>query len=243
MPDGFVLLRFARHPFSRFRNTRTPSHTTMKLTLTITLLAVCAAAVRGSTTRSSSTVFLGQQVDKKRLLKRIAGVQGDDVCVGMKSANSGYRFKTATEGVLFEKCADGRDCHRLVDCKTSKNKLCLEAFECEDLRGAKRCLKFEPCQCLAGEFALKKVEFGFLIEDETASGLSYKDRKHGKTGLYGVFKQQQCFNAGFNLNSCSPSDDDCQAMVPCVSAENQTECYALIAADAGGTTTTTTSTV
>ena len=83
-------------------------------------------SIAASTTRSKSTVFLGRMVDKKQLLKRIATVQGDDVCVGMKSANSGYRFKTATEGVIFDKCADGRDCHRLVDCKRSKNKLCLE---------------------------------------------------------------------------------------------------------------------
>lgn len=94
------------------------------------ITAAAPLAIAGSTTRSRSTVFLGQQVDKKRLLKRIAGVQGEDVCVGLKSANSGYRFKTATRGVLFEKCADGRDCHKLIDCKTSKNKLCLEVCLC-----------------------------------------------------------------------------------------------------------------
>jgi len=65
---------------------------------------------------------------------------------------------------------------------------------------------------------------------ETASGLSYKDRKQGEVGRYGVFRKESCFMTGFNINACSPNDPACIALVPCVSAANQTSCYALISA-------------
>lgn len=48
-----------------------------------------------------------------------------------QASNSGYTFKTtARDGVLFDECADGRDCYKALECAgTGDAKLCLKVNE------------------------------------------------------------------------------------------------------------------
>jgi hypothetical protein len=68
--------------------------------------------------------------------------------------------------VTLQTCADGRDCARLVRCSASFPKICLEAQECYDPAGKKRCIKLEECQCLVGDFTLADVGNGIRFEKE-----------------------------------------------------------------------------
>ncbi len=188
-----------------------------------------ATTRRTETTRSRSAFFLGPEVDKKQLLKQAAKSQSGDVCIGLKSANSGYRFKTAKEGVTFERCADGRDCVRMIDCKESDNALCLQAFECEDLVGKNRCLKFQPCQCLSGDFQVFPAATGFQVEVNTPA-LDPKDLgETTEVGILGIFYQEQCFDGdSFNLRACDIKDERCINLIACESEPGEKDCLSLL---------------
>lgn len=103
----------------------------------------------------------------------------------------------------------------------------LQAFECEDLRGKKRCHKLDSCQCLSGDFQLAAKNNGVRIVKETQSTLTPEQVFNGDKGIPPLFKREMCFDGfSFNMRMCYPHEEDCENFKSCEPGDGNT-CYHL----------------